>query len=459
MNQLLLTPTDTLFFRDGRPMTGALSGHGAAWPLPTVTNAALHAALHDAQRSSALTGASHRHDHMRGTERHLKDTRCFGSLTSAGPFPAGPDGTWYFPRPLDLTGGTLAPTLSPQIKTGHSSLPTPLTHTLVSDQPPTKSSSAKAWLSAADFTAYLAGSTREPSHARDDDEIYLAEARIGIAIDATTGTTGQGDAQGKIYSSHSLRLRENWRLGLLAVTSGKQPAGPPRDLIAQDLYRQRQGHLILGGQQRVCTVQLTTPPSLPLPFGLTRSDDFKPTPDGNFVVKWVLLSPAIFPAITAGTSKRNTPRRAHPGGWLPTWIDPQSGQVLLQLVDEKERDRRRKLNYAGQGYRSEENAVALPARLIAAVVPKPIPVTGWANGDESLGEESKSGAKSTHVAVPAGSVYYFACDSAKDAAQLAATLNWHGGDTTGTTIRNRRSTLLGEKGFGLGVCGTWTPHA
>ena len=42
---------------------------------------------------------------------------------------------------------------------------------------------------------------------------------------------------------------------------------------------------------------------------------------------------------------------------------------------------------------------------------------------------------------------------------LAAALNWHGGDTAGTTIRNRRSTLLGEKGFGLGVCGTWCPLA
>jgi hypothetical protein len=59
--------------------------------------------------------------------------------------------------------------------------------------------------------------------------------------------------------------------------------------------------------------------------------------------------------------------------------------------------------------------------------------------------------------VPAGAVYYFACDSAKDAAALASALNWHG-ETPGTTIRNRRSTLLGEKGFGLGVCGTWTPH-
>ena len=459
MNHLLLTPLDTLFFRDGRPMSGALAGHGAAWPLPTVANAALHAALHDAQRSSALTGTSHRHDHMRGTERHLKDTRCFGSLTSVGPFPVSPDGTWYFPRPLDLTGGTLAPTLVPHGKTGHSSLPTPLTHTLISNQPPTKNSLAKDWLSGDDFSAYLAGRTGKPRNAHDDDEVYLAESSIGIAIDSATGTTGQGDAQGKIYSTHSLRMQKDWRLGLLASTDEKQLDGTRRDLIAQDLYPQSRGHIILGGQQRVCTVQLKTTPSLPLPLGLTRSEDFKSGPDGQFIVKWVLLTPAIFPAITAGTSKRNTPRQAHGGGWLPTWIDPQTGQVLLQFVDKNERERRRKLNYAGQGYRSEENAVALPARLIAAQVPKPIPVTGWANGDESLGEESKSGAKSTHLAVPAGSVYYFACDSAAAAAQLASALNWHGGDTHGTAIRNRRSTLLGEKGFGIGVCGTCTLHA
>jgi hypothetical protein len=30
---------------------------------------------------------------------------------------------------------------------------------------------------------------------------------------------------------------------------------------------------------------------------------------------------------------------------------------------------------------------------------------------------------------------------------------WHGA-TNGTEIKNRRSTLLGEMGYGLGVCGT-----
>ena len=42
----------------------------------------------------------------------------------------------------------------------------------------------------------------------------------------------------------------------------------------------------------------------------------------------------------------------------------------------------------------------------------------------------------------------------RHAGKLAAALNWHG-STAGTEIKNRRSTLLGEKGYGLGVCGTW----
>jgi hypothetical protein len=46
MNTILLQPSDVLFFRDGRPMNASLAGHGAAWPLPNVINAAFHAALH-----------------------------------------------------------------------------------------------------------------------------------------------------------------------------------------------------------------------------------------------------------------------------------------------------------------------------------------------------------------------------------------------------------------------------
>jgi CRISPR-associated protein Cmr3 len=97
----------------------------------------------------------------------------------------------------------------------------------------------------------------------------------------------------------------------------------------------------------------------------------------------------------------------------------------------------------------------IPARLVAALVPKPIPVTGWALPHGESPDRLDGGAKSSHLAVPAGAIYYFEADSAAGAEKLAQALNWHGSDSSGHSLLNRRSTLLGEKGFGIGVCGTW----
>ena len=88
---------------------------------------------------------------------------------------------------------------------------------------------------------------------------------------------------------------------------------------------------------------------------------------------------------------------------------------------------------------------------------QPIVVTGWALPNHT--DRPDGGAKSTHLAVPAGAVYYFEAEpdanqGPGNAIALANALNWHG-DSKGTEIKNRRSTLMGEKGFGLGVCGTW----
>ena len=93
--------------------------------------------------------------------------------------------------------------------------------------------------------------------------------------------------------------------------------------------------------------------------------------------------------------------------------------------------------------------------LVAAIIPRPIPVTGWSLGKT---DGNDFGAKATHLAVPAGSVYYFRCEGETAPQQLAAALNWHGSQTTPQHIINRRSTILGEKGYGLGVCSPWTPH-
>jgi CRISPR-associated protein Cmr3 len=464
MNTILLQPTDVLFFRDGRPMEGSLAGHGAAWPLPNVTDAAFHAALH----RSGLNG--HAHAQRRGAERNGKDNRRFGSLITAGPFPVRSDGTWFFPRPLDLLEATLRPALLPAEKMSrtHSSLPEPLKYPIANTLPPTKDSRAKAWLSAAAYAAYLTNNPSyppdppDPPHSLDDSAFCDPEATIGIAIDPATGTTGHGETQGKIYSARYLRLRDGWRLGVFAMTAEKNGAPDKRRDLIPDLLTEQQ-QILVGGQQRLCTATRVQLDSLPLPRGKTSGFTEH---NGKSLVKWILLSPAIWPEIPA-QSKDGRPMTPHPGGWLPNWVSVSDGQVMLRS------GQRQRRSYNGKHTRGyAEDSKEIGAKLVAAIVPKPIPVTGWALTVEdessaisnSPSEIRAAGAKSTHLAVPAGAVYYFEADSAEAAAQLAAALNWHGplvnpsdpaDPANYATIRNRRSSLLGEKGFGLGVCGTW----
>lgn len=80
-------------------------------------------------------------------------------------------------------------------------------------------------------------------------------------------------------------------------------------------------------------------------------------------------------------------------------------------------------------YRAKASLPPIKARLVAALVSRPLPVTGWAlpDVDDTTGELTASGgARATHLAVPAGSVYYFQCENHEAAKQLAAALNWHG---------------------------------
>jgi hypothetical protein len=453
MNTILLKPTDVLFFRDGRPMTGSLAGHGAAWPLPNVINAAFYAALH---RSGFAKNA---HSHRRGARgvyaEDAKRDRKFGSLATAGPFPVKDGNPWFFPRPQDLQDATLQPALFPteSFDSVQSSLPDPLEYAVASRLPPSKESGAKAWLAKAAYDRYLDGPSPglENEEALNDSDFADTEHSIGIAIDPASGTAGQGEAAGAIYSAHYLRLRDAWQLGVCAVAEDKEFKHQQHgsDLV-KALLNGGQHHIIVGGQQRICSARVADL-AVPLPRG--KADRFHEQ-DGKFLVKWILLSPAVWPAIEANAARNIN---AHPGGWLPNWVAQQAvqfqgeaaeaGEVLLLDGAGREKARRKNLQAGGR----------IRAKLVAAIVPKPLVVTGWALPDEhgeNEGERS-GGAQSTHLAVPAGAVYYFEADSANEAHKLAAALNWHGSESSPTTIKNRRSTLLGEKGFGLGVCGTW----
>lgn len=467
MNTLLLDPTDVLFFRDGRPMSGSLSGHGAAWPLPTVTNAALHAALHRAELERQPGVKLHRHDHhYRDRPEQSADTRVFGGLTTAGPFPVwveNPlsekvDAVWYFPRPLDAGGKDSAAVSFAPVEGGReaalSSLPAPLKYPVANQREASKEIPAPWWSGRA-WKAYVEPtSPTNPADFKIDRDFSVQEHTIGIGIDSATGAQ---DGE-RFYSAHYLRLHRSWRLGVLGEAQDKIDDNPAkrRDLL-QALFPNSGARtpVIVGGQQRLCTVTRLGRDSLPLPTGKTTG--FATHGDGEgkrWLVKWVLLSPAIFPEI-ADQDKNGRPTNSHSGGWLPNWIAQarhvhegatvEAGSVLLLNGPGRDKALRKRLT---AGKRIEAN-------LVAAIVGKAIPVTGYALANNI--DRAHGGAKSLHLAVPAGSVYYFEARTEAAATDLAAALNWHGAGNV-TAIQNRRSTLFGEKGFGLGVCGTWAFH-
>lgn len=469
MPTLHLTPTDTLYFGDGRPMEGSLSGHGAAWPAPHIINTALHAALHRADIKD--THAHRRDTGKNGPEKYAGDRPFkFGSLLTAGPYPIAPEEHWLFPTPLDLV--KTKPAASPSdtddddtddttrigflpnpVAPDTSSLPAPLTHALAATTPPDKDATPPAWLRADAWRAYLKNQHIPATAHLADTDIYDHEQTTGIAIDPATGTTGQGAASGKIYTAHGLRLRDGWRLGVHAEALDKINGAPAakRDLITK-LFPQNgpATHIIIGGQQRLCSVKVDTAP-LPFPRGLTRPEDFLSSEPANpiYRIKWVLLSPAIYPRIQETKTGGGTHIQPSLGGWLPNWIDATTGKVQLLDGPGKSAAKRRGL----------QEGKPIVGTLVAALVGKPRVVTGWTLAATANDGAKDPGAKPTQLAVPAGSIYYFTCETAQSAAALAAALNWHGPNATGATIRNRRSTLLGEKGYGLGICGTWQPHS
>jgi CRISPR-associated protein Cmr3 len=438
MNTLFLQPTDVLFFRDGRPMSGSLAGHTAAWPLPDVTNHALHAALHRAALDNV-------HTHRRGRSGCYSNERDrkFGSLLTAGPFPVDALQRWFFPRPRDAQrNSSVAVTLAPipsltQVQDDSwngSSLPAPLEYAAANTCQPSKDAGGEPWISADAFQEYLHGgelqSPRDGAHFLADESIADKEATLGIAIDPETQTTGLGTAAGKIYTAHYLRLREGFRLGMFAEALDKEHGkqGEKRDLLGL-LFNGHPTQIVVGGQQRICTAELAPIRPLPLPRGLSAQSDFVPLPNGKVAVKWVLISPALWPQIPP-MKKDGSMQNAHPGGWLPNWVflnwdadgreanpDKRNGAVLLT---------------AGPGLRKAQRTQssagsAISARLVAAIVPKPLVVTGWALPNAADPDRlAEGGAKSTHLAVPSGAVYYFEAESLESAVALAQALNWHG---------------------------------
>ena len=437
MNQLILTPSDILMLRDARPMEGALSGHTLPWPTPDLITHALRAALH---RSGI---DCHRHEyHPRGQERNYKGaanrTALYGSVLQAGPFPVktGASGTeWYFPCPLDVELGVAAPTSLPlaQEMGNSSTLPAPLRYSVASLCAPSKENRAPVWFSASAWNRYAEASATGTIGSRTTalatgegigyTDVADTEHHYGIARDDGSATVKKGS----FYSYTGLRLKPNWHFGSWVSSSEKDKQQGRKDVLQELILQDK--HIVVGGQQRICTAELSHATAIPLPpMPHLQSDT-----DGKVRVKWVLLTPAIW-------SRHGDP----PGGWLPTWVNADTGAVLLNGGDRRRYDGESRADWRA---RLQAQYSTISAHLVAAVVGKPVFVTGYATAGRP---DSAEGPKTVHVAAPAGSVYYFECNSTAAAEQLCRAL-----PCTATPSLTRRSELLGEQGFGLGLCAAW----
>jgi len=408
-------PADTLFCRDQRPLAAGHSfGHGANWPLPTVLHSAIRTALlrHRPDGLPPRKGQPGRPH--KGKEKFVA-SQLYQWLNLRGPFPLDEKGVMYFPIPRDLVpngDGTVAclQVIENAEGTGGNklnNLPEPLTHLAASFAVPSKAKLPE-WISEDDYANYLAGNlTALPEH----EPLWDSEHRIGVAIDPATHTAEDG----KLYAAEHLRLRDGVKLRFaVSEDPHKKESADISDKILQ-----------LGGEQRFGQVAAVKG-ELKLPeTAITGS-----------LIKWVLLTPAIF---------------VH--GWRPGWID-DNGNVKLRVVDKATRAERRRPRYDDPNWKyaeADDKTEKIGAKLVAACVGKPQVVGGWDVLHESKDKEGNikyGGGKATHLAVPSGSVYYFRADCPEEATKLAGVLQGR-----------CKSDFFGEKGLGLGVCGTWKEAA
>lgn len=392
MNPLLIEPHDTFFFRDSIPMSaGQGRGAGARLPLPSTLHEAFRASLLRAYGRGGETVAFRPSNAPRkggwlgyGKSKESHGSKDYQSLCIIGPFPflhphpTKPSGI-LFPLPLDLiyddSGNAHTLSLRVENPSSHSAS---LPALAVSTAPPRKEQTS-GFLTAAAISSYLGGNPSAVKNIVPWKELFEEEYRIGVELNPDTNSA----TQGQLYATTHARPSERFRI--LAWAGLKTPINHEEENLTNLTT------LTLGGERRMA--RLVRDPILPTP--LIPSSPPIPDTSGAVVIKWTLATSAVF---------------AH--GWLPGWCKDTSaqarpeGRVCLDLKQGR-------------------------AQLISTCLGKPVAFAGW--------DSVKGQSKPTQLAVPAGSVYYFLCENAATARELAALLHWR-----------PRSDHFGEKGFGYG---------
>lgn len=421
MNPVLIEPTDVLFFRDAVPMSaGRGKGAGCRMPFPSTLHEAFRASLlrvsgesigekkvEGRPRAADRSGNWHNAGHDGKT---FIATKAFRSLRTIGPLPWVSGKGLLLPVPLDVAFASDAHLARLQLwrrdgqpREQSESDPAELEPLClpVATTPPDKKGQLHDWWSVGQMQDYLRGTERrnagdfEPTPTSD---LWSAEHRVGVQIDPTSFAS----AESQLYAGSYLRAACNTRF-----VAWSEIADPAKARNGEAAARERERKqldaldwLLLGGEFRLARLwhraedgQAIADPLAdlchpPIPPG-----------DGPCLLKWVLVTPAIF---------------TH--GSLPGWC-----------VDTK-RDRPDGPRPVGQV------CLELPGRahLISWCLGKPRTVSGF--------DVVESRAKPTLLAVPEGGVYYFLCENRDTAAALAKKLHWQ-----------PRSDFYGEKGCGYGL--------
>lgn len=421
MNPLLIEPTDVLFFRDAVPMSaGQGKGAGCRLPFPSTLHEAFRANL--LRLSGETTGAKQVEGRPRGAARkgnwHTSGhdgktfiaTRAFRSLRTVGPLPWMANRGLLLAIPADVAtapDGALARLQlwrDPGAATGNArprpwDYPPPCLP--MATTPPDKHGQLHGWWTTAQMRDYLAGHSGAEGHFKPTptSDLWASEHRVGVQIDPGSSAA----AAGQLYAGSYLRPDRQTRF--LAWAAIADPAHA-RNGEAAARARERQqlddlDWLLLGGESRLARLWHTTEDGQAIrdPLGALRAPPAPPPNDGPCLLKWILVTPALFahgslPGWCADSQKDR------PGGPLPP------GRVCLALPGR--------------------------AQLVSWCLGKPRTVSGF--------DVVEGRAKPTLLAVPEGGVYYFLCENRTTAAALARALHWQ-----------PRSDFYGEKGCGYGL--------
>ena len=210
---------------------------------------------------------------------------------------------------------------------------------------------------------------------------------------------------GRYYFAEYLRLQPGVVLTAAASMVGGGLLG---------LFDSANRSLPLGGQQTIMYVDAQQNAGITLPEPQIRGT----------CVKWVLLTPVLWTR-----------------GWLPDFVEavPPEKEWNVLLSSRPAERPPRKEGESRMDYRKRTAGVPITARLVAARIGKPQPISGW-----KLQGTGGGVPRATRLLVPAGSVYYFETPDEESARLLVQALH-------GRTLSN----FGGTSGFGFGVCGSF----